>query len=286
MKKLTLISALLIWTLSADYHEPSISVDVDARYPLSFPGINLSLHHQSTFEIDDSHVIILHGLFNPHSHKTFHNELGVGFRRIYEDFGFGTNFLYAHQNLAGFLNHQLVPGVELYYKKYSLAYNRYLPIKTSVQFKTETYLFHDVSEITVSYRPSKNYEFSLTPNFNHNTKRFGYAGTVSAYILDNWKLSLTPYCEPKVQHGVAFSFGFDFGGAKGRPNARLKKSHRFFYTSDAVEVERFTPVVGPSLVPSAQPIILKPAVYDIPEPKEEKVTKAWWEYLLGSPAKK
>lgn len=282
MKKFAFASLTLI-SLSADYHDPSISLNVDARYPFEKPGVHLSLKHQFTYEFDDCNAIILHGLINPHSHKTFHNEVAVGYRRMYEDFGFGTNLLYAHQNITGFFNHQLVPGVELNYKRFGLAFNRYLPFKTSVELKKETYLFHDVSEISLSYRISKKYGISASPYFNHNTKRFGYSGTFSASVFDNWQLSVTPYCEPKVNNGVAFSIGVDFGGTRSRANAPLTKSHRFFYTSNAKEVKKYTPSVGPSLIPSVEPVILRPADSHKPD---DKSSKNWWEYIFGGTAKK
>ena len=286
MKKLITFATLSLLSLSADYHEPSVTLNIDERYPFSTPKFHLSLHHQSTLDLEDGNVIILHALSDPYSHKSFHHEVGVGYRRIYENFGFGTNFVYANQNSWGFFNHHLVPGIELFYDHFSLVYNRYLPVKDGVQIKDTKYLFHDVSELSVSYRPSKKYEFSLTSNFNHNTKRFGYGGEISAYLFDDFKLSVVPYCEPKVQSGVAFSLGYHFGGPKKMANQTLKKSHRFFFTSNLKEVKKYESPMAPVFVPAPQPVILVPAVYEAEEldkgleTEKIPIEKSWWEKLL------
>lgn len=265
MKKLIAFATLTLLSLCADYHDPSIAFGVDNRDTKFFYQIHLDLQHQSTIELDDCNAIILHGLSQSRSNKTFHHEIGVGYRRMYEDFGFGTNILYANQYAHSFFSHNLVPGVELFYQHFMLTYNRYLPIITSVQIGNEKYLFHDVSEITLSYRPSKKYEFSIAPYYNHQTNRLGYAGSVSAFVFDNVQLTLTPYCEPQVQHGVALSVGYHFGGATDRVNRKLAKSHRFFYTSKAEEVKKYTPGEAPVVIPASVPIVLNPV-----EKKEEK----------------
>lgn len=287
MKKTILLGTLSLTALCADFHEPSVSLNVDAHYPVTLPTFHLGLTHQSTFELEDSNVIILHALVNPYSHKVFYNEVGVGFRRIFENFGFGTNILVGHQICPAFQNFQLIPGLELFYDHFGFSYNRYLPIKTSLEFMDVKYLFHDVSEVSLSYRPSKKYEFSLSPYFNHQTERFGMGGTVSAYIFDDFKLSLMPYFAPKEGSGVAFSIGYHFGGPKGRANSPINKSRRFFYTSNKEEVERFTPPFMPILMPSPAPVILKPAIYD-PANQENKpeTPKNWWDFLIPVQSKK
>lgn len=275
MKKLTTIAALSLLSLSADYHDPSITLGIDNQNSDSFYKLHLEAQHQSTFEIDESETIILHALSRPKSNKTCHHELGVGYRTTYEDFDFGINILYANQYAHSFFSHNLVPGLEIFYKHFMLAFNHYFPIKASVEMGDKTYSFHDVSEITLSYRPSKKYEFSFTPHFNYQTKRFGYAGSVSAFVFDDIKLSLTPYCEPKIQHGLAFSIGYHFGGTPERENRKLSKSHRFFYSVAATEVKNFTPksTLTYDPIPPSKPT--KPPKK--PEPREPTP----WEKLLG-----
>jgi hypothetical protein len=278
MKKLLTLTALGLISLNAEHHSTTLGFSVDAKDHLTVPSFHLSLEHQSTFDFDDDNIIILHGLSHPYSLKWFHSELGVGYRKFYENFGFGINFVYQNQNSWGFFNHQLVPGVEIFYDHFALAYNRYLPFKTGVLFKKNKYLFHDVSEFTLSYRPSKKYEFSLTSNFNHQTRRFGYGGEVSAYFFDNIKLALTPFCEPFSYHGLSFSIGYDFGGAPKTKNQKFKKSHRFFHTSDGKVLRKIKEITGPSVMPTPAPIILVPAdyekagmIYDEPIKKEESI---------------
>lgn len=286
MKKWIICSTLAFSSLYATYHEPSVGITIDAPYPYSSPKANLHIEHQSTIELSDWSSLILHGLSHPHAATKFHNELGLGYRKLYNRFGFGVNFVYAHRNTFGFFNHQLSPGVELFYKQFSLIYNRYLPIKTGVIYKKNRYSFHDVSEVTVSYRISKNYEISLAPHYNHGRKRLGFSATASAHLFDNWKLSLTPYCEPSVRHGVAFSIGYDLGGPKKLINQRLKKSHTFYHKAHMNEVKKKEFVPVPFFLPAPQPIIMTPAVYDNgekvsdikPEPKPEK-SKSWIEWL-------
>lgn len=305
MKKTLAIGILGFVSLSADYHEPSIGFNIDARYPFSVPKMSINLEHQSAFDLDSGNIIILHGLSRPYSHKEFHHEVGVGYRKFYDKFGFGSNFVYGNQNALGFFNHQFIPGIEIFYDRLTFVYNRYIPVKTSVEFKDSKYLFHDVSEVSLSYRPSKKYEFSLTTNFNHQTKRIGYGGTISAFLFDNVKFTVTPYCEPKVRHGVAFSFGYHFGGVTKLINKKLNKSHRFFYTSDKKEVEKHVHTGNACLMPTPAPVILTPVeyvnagfVYDEPKPEEpkEKIKpepketpkdppKSWWEWFVAPQTK-
>jgi hypothetical protein len=275
MKKLMTLAALSLLSLSADYHEPSITLGVDNQNSDSFYKLHLELHHQSTFHIDEYDSIILHGLSRPKSNKTCHHELGVGYRTRFEDFGFGLNLLYANQYAHSFFNHNLVPGLEIFYQHFMLAFNHYFPIKYSVEMDDKTYSFHDVSEITVSYRPSKKYEFSFTPYFNYQTKRVGYAGSASALVFDDIKLTITPYCEPSVQHGVAFSIGYHFGGAPTQDNRRLSKSHRFFYSSAAKEVKKVTPIS--TLI--CDPIPTEEPSKPIKKPESREPT--FWEKVLG-----
>ena len=277
MKKLMTISALSLLSLSADYHDPSISLGIDNQNSDSFYKPHLELHHQSTFKIDDLDSIILHGLSRPKSNKTCHHELGVGYRTIYGDFDFGVNILYANQYAHSFFNHNLVPGLEVFYKDFMLAFNHYFPIKASVEIGDKTYSFHHVSEITLSYRLSEKYEFSFTPYFNYETKRVGYAGSIHAFVFNNIKLSLTPYCEPSVQHGFALSIGYHLGGAPTHDNRKLSKSHRFFYAradkkaKKITRISTLTPDPAPS--PTSEPII--------PPKKPETREPTWLENLLG-----
>jgi hypothetical protein len=269
-KKLTFLM-LGLTSISAHYHEPSVTLHVDERYPFSISKFHFSLQHQSTLEIEDGNIIILHALSAPYSHKSFHHEGGVGFRRIYDNFAFGTNFVYANQNSWGFFNHHLVPGIEIFYYDFSLVYNRYLPVKDGVQTKSTKYLFHDVSEVCLSYRPWGKYELSFTSNFNHNTKKFGYEAEIGAYVFDNLKISIVPYCEPKIKSGVAFSLGYAFGGPKNNVTQTLKKSHRFFFTSNLKEVKRLeSHIIAPVFIPAPQPVIAKPV----------KTADSWWERVL------
>lgn len=290
MKKLVIGSTLLMLSLSADYQDSSVSLNVDNRDSKFFYQSDITFQHQSTFELSEDDGLFVHALSNPKFNKSCHHELGIGYRRLYEDFGFGTNFVYGNQYAHSFFNHQLVPGIELFYKKFMAAYNRYLPFKTSVKLKDAEYLFHDVSEISLSYRPSRKYEICLSPFYNHQTMRFGYAATVSASFLDNWNVSLTPYCEPYVQHGVAFSLTMTFGGPADRLNRKMLKSHRFFYTSKKEEILRFKPAPTPVIIPTVAPIVLKPVEQPKVEPgKTPPEPKGWLADFFGwktAPSKK
>lgn len=258
MKKLLIGSTLALMSLSADYHDQYVTFNVDNRDTKFFYQIDLKLLHQSSFEIDDYNTFILHALSNPGFENRCHHEVGVGYRRMYEIFGFGTNIVYANQYAFGFFNHNIVPGLELFYKNLKVSYNRYLPVKTSIQKNDETYLFHDVSEISLSYRLWEKIQVGFTPYYNHQTKRFGYGGVLSALVFDNVELSLAPYCEPHVQHGIAFSIGYHFGGVKDIENSPLSKSHRFFFTKKEKEVKKFTPKPVPVIMPSSAPVVLNP----------------------------
>lgn len=277
MKKLLAGLTLALLSLSADYHDPSITFTVDNRDTKFFYQYDLKLKHQSAFELDGCNAIILHALSNPRADKTSHHELGVGFRRMFKNFGFGTNIVYAHFYANSFYNHNFVPGLELFYKDFSIAYNRYLPVKTTIQSGDETYLFHDVSEISISYRLWQKVQIGFTPYFNHQTKRYGYTGSVSTFIFDTIELALTPYCEPQVQHGISFSIGYHLGGAKDKVNAPLSKSHRFFFTKNKKEVAKFTPAPAPIILPISAPVVLKP----IPTDNKPGDQRHWWNEFFG-----
>jgi hypothetical protein len=271
MKKTLIVFTLTLLSLSAHDHDQTVTFNIDNRDTKFFYQLDMQFKHQSTFELEDYHGIILHALFNPRLDNSLHHELGVGYRLMYEDFGFGTNIVYANQYAFGFFNHNLVPGIEVFYKDFAFAYNRYLPIKTSVQKGDLTYLFHDVSEISLSYRFLEKFQIGFTPFYNNQTKRLGYRGVLGASVFDNIQLSVSPYCEPHVQHGIAFSIGYRFGGEKDTLNSPLTKSNRFFYTSNKKEVKKFTPVNSPVIMPTTAPVVIKP---NDPEAK-----KSWWEKL-------
>jgi hypothetical protein len=139
MKKLIAFATVSLLSLSADYHDPSITLGIDNQNSDSFYKLHLELHHQSTFEIDGCEKIILHALSRPKSNKTCHHELGVGYRTTYEDFDLGINVLYANQYAHSFFNHNLVPGLEVFYKHFMLAYNHYFPLKSSVEMNDKTF---------------------------------------------------------------------------------------------------------------------------------------------------
>lgn len=304
MKKLVIGSTLALMSLSADYHEPSATFTIDNTDAKFFYQLDLKLSHQSTFELFDNDALILHALSNPRWTNSYHHEVGVGYRKMFDNFGFGTNIVYANQYAFRFFNHQMVPGLEFFYKDLTVAYNRYLPVKTSVQKGDETYLFHDVSEISLSYRLWEKIQVGFTPFFNHQTKRFGYGGVLSTLVFDNIELSLAPYCEPHVQHGIAFSIGYHFGGPKEKTNANagksrhffhsknrkcseiypiainspLSKSHRFFFTKNQKEVEKFTPKPAPIIMPVSVPMVInKIDPEEKRENEKEKEKETWWE---------
>lgn len=272
MKKLVTISTFGFLSLCADSHDQSLTFNVDNSNAKFFYQIDVTLQHQSTFDLDEQNAIILHALSTPRLENTYHHELGVGYRRMFEDFGFGTNILYANQYAFGIFNHNIVPGLELFYKDFHFAYNRYIPVKSVIQKSDVTYLFHDVSEISLSYRLWEKFQVGITPYFNHNTKRFGYRGIVGASVFDNLELSLTPYCEPRVQNGVIFSVTYHFRDITKKMNSPLSKSHRFFYTQNEKEVKKFTPKPSPIIMPTPIPVIINPT------PPEEK--KSWWEKFI------
>jgi len=275
MNKLIILSTLGLTSLFSHYHEPSITFHVDERSAFSKINYHFSIQHQSTLELEDRNIIILHALSDPYSNKTFHHEGGVGYRKIGDNFGFGVNFVYANQNSRRFLNHHLVPGVELFYDCFSLVYNRYLPVKNSIKIKDTKYMFHDISEACLSYRAWEKYEFSFTSNFNHDTKKFGYGAEISVYFLDNFKFSVAPYCEPEVRHGFAFSLGYCLGGPKKNVNQTLKKSHRFFFTSKLKKEKKSNPPVSTVFLPDPEDFIFKPAVR-----KPVETQKSWWERVI------
>lgn len=245
------------------FHEPAtiFNSTFDGRSYL--PDMHLTLMHQTSLDLDDGNVIILHGLFAPRSQNLFFNEVGCGYRKLGHKFGFGMNFLYSHSNLLKFNAHQVVPGIELFGYHLTLAYNKYIPLQTYRKHKKNQYLYHDVSELCLSYRPSKKYEIGLAAHYNHQTKHVGYRGILGAYFSENWKLSLEPFYENQSK-GLQCSLGFHFGGAKSRENQPLTKSHRFFYSSYAkAKTTSHPPVVRPSIAPSP---IKEPVAFPFPVP--------------------
>src|ERR1700687_4478471 len=152
MKKLIAFATLSLLSLSADYHDPSITLGIDNRNTQTWYQLHLEIEHQSTLKLDESSTVILHGLSRLKANETYHHELGVGYRTTYEDFDLGVNVLYANQYAHSFFNHNIVPGIEVFYQDFMLAFNHYVPVKTSVEMGDKKYSFHAVSEITLSYR--------------------------------------------------------------------------------------------------------------------------------------
>jgi len=284
MNKLIFLSLFGFSTLLSHYHEPGVEFVFDDLLNKEMfsqvGGVHMSLFHQSSIELENDHVVILHVLTNPYSHTKHHSEIGVGYRKLYDSWGFGLNFVHASSNLFGPHNHQFCPGIELSYGHFDLAYNRYFPLNQKMKYEKAVLDFHEVSELSISYKPSRKYEFSIAPYFNHQTKKTGITSGVSAYVFDDWKVSINPFFDPKSGKGVSMSLGFHFGGAKKKVNRLLTKSHRFYSNSHI-------PVAGIKATP-IQPIFTTegPMVLPPPEVKEEvdppkpDIKKSWWDYLF------
>jgi hypothetical protein len=275
--KLVLLFLFPFYLLFAHTHEPHSTISTQwEKGSTAFP-LNVEVGHQSTFDLEDGNIFILDALFKPQTSHHFYADFGVGYRKLFDNIGIGCNFVYSISNSWGFRNHQFSPGAEIFYDHFSLAYNRYIPLKRNFSKSYGDYQFHNVSELCFSYRPSKKYEFTIAPYFNHSTQKIGYRGSASAYAFTNWKFSLMPFCEPRIKSGVAFSIGFHFGGAKSKSNLPFQKTHRFYTSRKAqlpyVRVAPTVAMMAPALLASSEPVIIAPqeVVQEVVSEKQPEV---------------
>ena len=225
------LSLLASTSLLADFHEPVVNF---SYIPNSDSKFLVSLNHQSTINVTDSTNLMLYAYSNVDKSSKFHHELGIGFRKHFENFGIGLNVVSNHFNKLNAFNHQFVPGVELLFGGFQICFNRYLPLNSAVSKKSNpTLKMYDVSEISATYRFLSNYEVGVAPYFVHQTSEKGVVGHIGAYFFKNWKVTVNPYYRSD-EKGASISLGFDFGGPKSVVNAPIQKSHRFFYSAPAL----------------------------------------------------
>ena len=252
IKSSIFFSVLACSTVFSHYHEPGFEISYDGK-------IHLNLHHQTSIVSVNNHVLLLHAFVSPHSHTKHHSEWGIGYRNVYDTWSFGFNCVHSGSNVHGPFNHQFSPGIEINIGHFDFNLNFYLPVNENFIQKSSTLNFHQVTELSISYRPSKKYEFSLSPFYNHNIKKGGCVAAASAYVFDNWQISISPFCEAIKTKGVKFSMAYHFGGAKKVENRILKKSHRFFYHSSQKEKEKlYTPILEATTIP--EPMVLAPTL--------------------------
>lgn len=277
------IASLFVMSSSfAHLHEPEISVSLD---PKDHENSHVSLIHQSTVIFDHEDILIFCGNIKPRLDKSIYSEIGFGYRKFFDSLGFGLNFFASTSNKPGFYTYQLSPGVELFCDHFQLSFNQYIPLEDTKSVKKMDYTFDTLSEMNLTYKPSKKYEFSVGPYFNHSNKKIGVAGAASAFIFDQWQVKVSPFYESKNK-GVSLSLGFSFGGAKEKKNQSIRKQESFVYHGEKVSSDkRMVPPIG--YIPVSEgPVVLIPVELQMPTDKTpEKDTPkpdtGWWDFFFG-----
>lgn len=270
---LLLTSVFAVSTTFAHLHEPGFSLNVDTY---DKADCFISLFHQSTFALEDGNFLFMHTVANPYFDKTFHSELGIGYRKFTKEWGFGTNFVLATSNRFGFFNHQFCPGLELFWKNVKVAFNSYIPLKTNVELPKSLFTFHLVSELDISYSLFGKYELGLNPYFNHSNSSMGFGAYATVPLLKDWMVTLNPYYDSKEEKGLCFSLTYRLGPSNAKEASRVKKNSRFFYAREKIDPST-KPVYVPTMpeVEIAKPINIGQSSNDDPKP-----VPAWWEKLF------
>jgi hypothetical protein len=269
--------------LIAHFHEPEVVLNFD---PMSPGESSIHVNHQSTIVFDRDDVLIFNVGFKPKLNKSHYSDIGFGYRKFFDIFGFGLNCNAAYANKTGFGAYQLSPGVELYLGHFQISYNHYRPLETKLFRDGTSYTFDVLSDLWITYKPSSKYEFSVVPHFNHSKQIVGISGVASAYVFDQWQVKVRPFYERQNQ-GVCLSVGFSFGGAKGKINQAIRKQENFRFDGHIIPMcERpqppviFTPIVIP---PVMMPPLEEPEPDKVEPPKSES---KWYDFFFGRPDKR
>lgn len=276
----------------ADNHNPSLGINFD---PFGDKQAQVKLTHESAIDVG-SDVFLFSTYFQSNQEFSHYLGSGFGYRFDLDRFSIGPNFHWKSTNKPGFFVHQFCPGFEILFDHFQISFNEYVPMKDKKRVGKISYLFDQISEFSVTYRPQPKYEFEVAPFINHRNKKIGVRGSASAFIYDNWQIAVQPHFDFE-QKSCAFSLTYHFGGAKRADQQSMRKSEKFYYAGLKIvkpEVPKIVPQVpSPIIQPVFQKPVLEPEKELIPEIEEEEepVTepnepeppqpKKWGDFFFG-----
>lgn len=272
-----LLASLLVLRCGyADLHEPSVGVHYNFNDPQQS---HLILEHQSSILLDEENILIINGLYKPYVDKSHHVQGGIGYRSFWDEFGIGLNFFWATTNKPRFFTHQFAPGIEIFVDHFQLSFNHYFPLTQTKIVKYKTFTFDRISEIDLTYRPSRRYEIGVATYYNHQKETFGVSGKASAFILDQWQISASPHYE-KASKGLTVALTFHFGGTKSKETQSIRKSSTFFFTSQKIpKVEKVMPPMAFDPTP-ASPVFQPPIAKAEEAPPPPKPKSRWYDFFF------
>jgi hypothetical protein len=279
--ELIVLGILSPFALLAHSHRPELSVTYDSNGDHS-----ALIEHQTAFIFDADDILIFDAKYKPKYDKTHFAQLGFGYRKFFDSFGFGINCFGSTSNLPRYFAYEFSPGLELFMGRFQLSYNQYIPYEDVRIYRKKKLTFDTISEIDLTYKPSRKYEFSVTPYFNHSSRKIGIAGGASAFVFDQWQVKASPFYEQN-NRGLKLALVFSFGGAKGKSSQSIRKRESFVFDGLVLpKKERVLPTVALLPEPVA-PVFLPPIELDEVKkpddtPPEETVKKplSWWDFFF------
>lgn len=280
--ELFVFSIVCPFAIFAHSHRPELSVTYDSNGEHS-----ALIEHQTAFILESDDIFIFNLKYKPKYDKTHFGQMGFGYRKFFDSFGFGINFFGSTSNQPRYFAYEFSPGLELFMGRFQLSYNQYIPFEDIRIYKKNKLIFDTISEIDFTYKPSRKYEFSIAPYFNHSSKKIGIAGAASAFVFDQWQVKASPFYEQN-NRGVKLALVFSFGGAKGRSSQSIRKRESFVFDGVILpKKERIMPTV--ELIPEPiTPIFLPPIgldddkkPQDNPPVDTEKKPLSWWDFFFG-----
>lgn len=289
-KTIAILIALSSTTLLAHDNINHVSTNAGTSGPDS---VHLKINHQSYFYLPSDDMLILDLTHALHA-KHMQNETGLAYRKSLEKLTLGANLYYMHTTQPGVYLHQFSPGLELFYKKFQVSYNFYLPTSAQRDFKKGTISHSTVSEFGLRWSPRKDFNIGLLPFYDHLNRSFGVNSRINYTVKEVFHFGVSPFYKPKGS-GVMFSFGISFGSAKDK-----KSTHR---SNEFNHFVKYYPAKNPTIsvvmpkqmaIPTSEPVVeyplVVPAELDIKaveeankvdEKNKEAVTKPWsiWNYL-------
>jgi hypothetical protein len=254
--KFTLISFAAISSLLSHEHYQSLSWSSDYN---DLSSSQFHLESQSHLVFRDDNFIVAHAAYRPNLNKVHHFEAGYGFRKFFCDTtGFGLNLFHEASTRPDFLIHQFSPGIELFYGRFQLSANAYIPLKKEIVRSTGSVFHHTISEYGLTFRPSSRLEFGIFPFFDHKSRHWGYNGNAMLTVADSVTFGLNPFYK-EGNHGCTLSMGVYLGGKKFKRTQPIRKTSMFLFHEVARKKSIAAPI-PPIKVPTVDPVVVPPII--------------------------
>lgn len=214
--------ALSSLTLFAHDNSNTISANAGSS---GLESSHLKINHQSYFYIPSGDTIILDLTHSLHS-RHMQNDMGLAYRTNLGKVTIGTNFYYMHTNHPRTFIHQFSPGVELFYKKWQISYNLYLPASIQKTVRRGLLCHSPISEFGIKWMIRKDLSVGLLPFYDIYNGKFGINSSFNYCFKQRFNFGVYPYYKPQ-NSGFMLSFGISFGTTKDSKS--VHRSNAFNY---------------------------------------------------------